>query len=177
MRHERRKPLLGIFIFIMGVSPSNFVVVSLWFLLAEIAVFLVLKLLAEFQCEIDLCMMDEQDFSSIMLTFLYLSVTTENVSITSKALVGDNGSTLCSMVIPNFNFLLTFRYIRICQWNSHGGYYPNDLLRWRSWRLEMFLSWTSCISKNVRLFHTIFCSFYWKKKVLTECSDVWSSIP
>ena len=29
-----------------------------------------------------------------MLTFLYLSVTTENVSFTSKALLGDNGSTL-----------------------------------------------------------------------------------
>ena len=38
------------------------------------------------------------NFSSIMLTFLYLSITIENVSVTSKALVGDNGSTLCSMV-------------------------------------------------------------------------------
>ena len=35
-----------------------------------------------------------------MLTFLYLSVTIENISVTSKALVGDNGFTLCSIVIP-----------------------------------------------------------------------------
>ena len=62
-----------------------------------------------------------------MLTFLYLNVTIENVSVTLKALVGDNESTLCSMVIPIFNLLSTSRYTRICQRNS--GYYPNDLLR------------------------------------------------
>ena len=28
MSHEHQKPFLGIFIFIMGVAPSNFVVVS-----------------------------------------------------------------------------------------------------------------------------------------------------
>ena len=62
-----------------------------------------------------------------MLTFLYLNVTIENVSATSKALVGDNGSTLCLQIIPNFNLNSTFRYIRICQRNS--GNYPNDLVR------------------------------------------------
>ena len=46
--------------------------------------------------------------SSIMLTFIYLSVTIENVSVTSKALVGDNRSTLSPMVIPNFNLLPFF---------------------------------------------------------------------
>ena len=36
-----------------------------------------------------------------MLTFFYLSVITENVSATSKALVGDKAFTLCLMAIPN----------------------------------------------------------------------------
>ena len=42
-----------------------------------------------------------------MLTFLYLSVTTENVSFTSKALLGDNGSTLYSVIIPNLTNLFS----------------------------------------------------------------------
>ena len=48
-------------------------------------------------------MMVDYDFSSIMLTFLYIyiSVTTENVNVTSTDIVGDNGSKLCSMVNPN----------------------------------------------------------------------------
>ena len=33
-----------------------------------------------------------------MLTFLYLSVSTENASVTSKALVDDNGSTLFNLL-------------------------------------------------------------------------------
>ena len=68
-----------------------------------------------------------------------------------------------------------FRYIRICQRSS--DYYPYNLLRWRSRRLETFLSWTCCIAKNVRLFHNIFCLFDGEDEVLTECSDVWSSSP
>ena len=48
----------------------------------------------------------------------------ENVSVTSKSFVGDNGSTLFSMVINSFS---AFRYIRVCQRNS--GYFPKDLLR------------------------------------------------
>ena len=56
------------------------------------------------------------DFSSIMLTFLYLSVTIENVSVTSKALVDDNGSMLCSMVVPNltcFQLFATSGMVRV----------------------------------------------------------------
>ena len=57
---------------------------TLQILMAEIAVLLFLifgyQLLAEFQCRIDLCMIDGYDLRSIMLTFLYLSVT-----------IGDNG--------------------------------------------------------------------------------------
>ena len=45
--------------------------------------------------------MDGYDFSSIMLAFLYLSVSVENVSVTSKTLGGDNRSMLCAVVIPN----------------------------------------------------------------------------
>ena len=148
MSQERHKPFLAMFIFIIGVSPSNFVVSFLltslqkdYFLRQRLRRYRFLKagtaccwflifgyqLLTEFQCEIDFCMMDGYDFSSIMLTFLYLSVTTVNVSFTSKALLGDDGSTLCSVVIANFNLLSTFRYIRICQRNS--GYYPCNLLR------------------------------------------------
>ena len=90
--------------------------------------------------------------SSIMLMFLpTVSVTTENVSGTSKALAGDNGSTtLCSVVIPNLTCFKAFRYIRICQRNS--GYYPKDLLRWRSRRLDTFLGWTFC---NIYIFIAI----------------------
>lgn len=56
-------------------------------------------LLAELQC-IDLCMMVVSDFSSIMLTVLsYLNVTIENINIALKALVGNNGATLCLVVI------------------------------------------------------------------------------
>ena len=69
-----------------------------------------------------------------------------------------------------FNLLLPFGYIRVCQGNS--SYYPKHLLRWRSGRLEAFLSWTSCIAKKVRVFQPIICSFYEEKEVLTECSDV-----
>ena len=75
MSQERHKSFLGMFIFIMGVSPSNFVVVSFLltslrkgyflrqrirryrFLKAGTAVFYY-QLLPEFQCEIDFCMMD-----------------------------------------------------------------------------------------------------------------------
>ena len=48
-------------------------------------------------------MMVDYDFSSIMLTFLYIyiSVTTENANVTSADIVGDNGSKLCSVVNPN----------------------------------------------------------------------------
>ena len=51
-----------------------------------------------------------------MLTFLYLSVTIENVSVTSKALVDDNGSMLCSMVVPNltcFQLFATSGMVRV----------------------------------------------------------------
>ena len=43
-----------------------------------------------------------------MLTFLYLSVTIDNFSVTSKALVDDNGSTLYSKVIPYLTYLKLF---------------------------------------------------------------------
>ena len=45
-------------------------------------------------------MMVVSDFSSIMLTVLsYLNVTIENINIALKALVGNNGATLCLVVI------------------------------------------------------------------------------
>ena len=43
-----------------------------------------------------------------MLMFIYLSVTTVNVSVTSKAHVGNNESTLCLMVIPKLNLLSAY---------------------------------------------------------------------
>ena len=75
------------FIFIMEVFPSNFFVVS--FLLTPLWKGYFLRQL-------------------LLLTFLNLSVTIENVSFTSKALLGDNASTLCSVVIPNFNCFQLF---------------------------------------------------------------------
>ena len=39
-----------------------------------------------------------------MLTVLYLNLTIENASVTSKAFVGDNRSTLCAAVIQNLVF-------------------------------------------------------------------------
>ena len=125
MSQESHKPFLGMFIFITGVSPSNFVVVSFLltslrkgyllrqrirryrFLKAGTAVLLVLSILLPASTRISMqnrFLYDGwMDNISIMLTFLYLSVTTENVSFTSKALLGDNGSTLYSVIIPNFN--------------------------------------------------------------------------
>ena len=44
----------------------------------------------------------------IMLTFLYLSVIIENVSVTSTAFVDDNGSMLCSIVSPNLTCFQLF---------------------------------------------------------------------
>ena len=77
MSQERHKPFSGMFIFIMGVSPSDFAVVNFLltslrkgyylrqrirryrFLKAGTAVLLFYyQLLPEFQCEIDFCMMD-----------------------------------------------------------------------------------------------------------------------
>ena len=80
------------------------------------------KLLAEFQCGIDLCMMDGYICSSIMLTFF---IETSPLRTTSKAYVGDNGS----VVIPiSVCFFKAFQYIWICQRNT--GFY--HLLRRRS---------------------------------------------
>ena len=55
----------------------------------------------------------------------------------------------------------------------------NDLLPWCSQqRIETFLSWTSCIAKNVWVFHTIICSLYGEwKEVLTGYSNVWFFSP
>ena len=76
MSQERHKPFLGMFIFIMGVSPSNFVVVSFLltslrkgyflrqrirryrFLKAGTAVLLVLNILLPASTRISICMMD-----------------------------------------------------------------------------------------------------------------------
>ena len=56
-------------------------------------------------------MIDGCNFSSSILAFLYLCVTFKNVMVTSKALVGDNGSTIFrSIVIPK-TCLKVFRYI------------------------------------------------------------------
>ena len=92
-RQSRRSAfLLGIIIFIRRIPPSNFVVVTFLltslrkvyflrrrlrryrFLMTVIAVLMFLflysvaRVLAEFQCKIDLCMMDRYNSSSIMLT-------------------------------------------------------------------------------------------------------------
>ena len=89
-----------------------------------------------------------------MLTFCYLSVNVENVSIITEALVGDSGSTLCSMVIPNFACFEAFRYIRIYQRNNDCYQLPKRYLT------LTFPRWTVCIANNVRVFLTIFNSFY-----------------
>ena len=52
-------------------------------------------------------------FSSIMLAFHYLSVSVENVSVTSKTLGGDNRSMLCVVVIPNLFVLKLFASSRL----------------------------------------------------------------
>ena len=60
----------------------------------------VIKLLAKFQCGIDLCLMLRYDFSNIMLQFLsYLNVPIENISTASKTIVGNNGCSLYLVVI------------------------------------------------------------------------------
>ena len=105
--------------------------------------------------------------------FAYISVTTENVSVASKALVAGNGSTLCSIVIPNLTSFNAFRHTRI--WQRNSGYKSQALLGWHSRRLETFLSLTSCNALNIWILYTIACSNYSEKEVLTECTDIWSN--
>ena len=142
--HERHKPFLGVFSFIMGVPPWNFVVVGFLFTslqkdyflrqLLQRYRFLISKLqccwfmifgyqlLAELQCGIDLYMMPGLDLSSIILTFLYVSVTQLKTSAWLRKHLLDamfNG-------YSKFNLLSAFRNIQICQGNSDC--YPKDLL-------------------------------------------------
>ena len=104
------------------------------------------------QCGIDLCMTDGYILAVYYADVLFRNVTTENVSVTSKEYVGDNGSTLCIIVIQISFCFKAFQYIRICQWNT--GFNPKHLLRWRSRLLETPLCWKFCIAKNVWIFHT-----------------------
>ena len=174
--HKRHKLFWGIFIFMTGFPPSIFCccyfladVLSKGLFLTSttqtlpifnsgncsVDVFFIFgcKLLADFQCGIDLCMTDGYNFSSIVLTFLYQNFAIKNANVTSKAYVGDN----------MFNRYSDFRFIRICQWNT--GFYPKHLLHWCSRRLETPLRRNSCVAKNVWVFHTIFYSFYdWRRK-------------
>ena len=108
-----------------------------------------------------------------MLTFLYLSITTENVSVTSKALVGDKGFTLCSIL---------FQKLALKLFSTVTSGFVNEIvaITQNPKRFVMFTfttprnvsELTYCIAKNVRAFRTIFCSFYGEKEVLTERSDV-----
>ena len=147
-------------------------------LMAEIAVLMVFDIRLQASSRISMqnrFVYDEYNFSSIMLTFFYWNIATENVSATSKAYMGDSGSTLCSIVIAIPVCFKAFQYIWICQWNA--GFYTKHLLHWHSRRLKTPLSWNSCIAKNVWIFHTVFYSFYGEKVLLTECSNIWSSSP
>ena len=94
--------------------------------------------------QLKLCYIDYADS-------LYRNATIKNGSATSKAYVGDNGVTLCTIVIPISICFTAFQYIRICQRNT--AFYPNLWWRWRSRRLETPLSWNICSAKNVWIFH------------------------
>ena len=73
-------------------------------LMAKIAVLLVLDIRLPVSSRISMQNRVVSDgwirFEQCYADVLYLSVSIENNSLTSKAPVGDNGSTLCSMVIP-----------------------------------------------------------------------------
>ena len=86
--------------------------------MAEIAVVMVFifgcTLLAEFQCGLDLCMMDGYNFSRIMLTFFTATSPLRTPAPLRKHnYVGDNGTTLCLIVIPISICFKAFQYIRI----------------------------------------------------------------
>ena len=128
---RNNKSFTGIFSFIMGVPPSNFVVVSFLltplqkdyflrqrlqcyrFLIAEIAVSLVLDI--GLRASSRIAMRNRFVYDGwIRLQQYYTDVSlpkrhpTENVSFTSKALVSDNKSMLYSMVIRNLTFFQRF---------------------------------------------------------------------
>ena len=148
--HERQKRFGGIFIFIRRVPPSTFVVVTVLLthlrkgyflrrrpnsyrlLMAEIAVLMMFffvcffifgcTLLAEFQCGLDLCMMDGYNLSRIMLMFF----TTTSPLRTAQPLRKHMWVTMDQRFQISICFK-AFQYIRICQRNT--GVYQEHLLR------------------------------------------------
>ena len=110
------------------------------------------KLLAECQCGIDVCIIDGYMLNNYYADVLYHSVTTENVSTTPKAYMGDDGSTLCTVANPISICFKAFQYIRICQRNT--GFYPKAFVA-LTFTTHRNASEIKCfIAKNVWIFHT-----------------------
>ena len=144
--HERRKLFWGIIIFIRRVLPSNFVVVT--FLLTSlrkgcflrrrlkryrllIEKFAVLMLFdIRLQASSPMSMRNRCAYDGWVYFEQYADVHYRNVTIARtlrKHCVGDNRSTLCTVVIPISVCFKAFQYILICQRNT--GFYPKQLLR------------------------------------------------
>ena len=105
------------------------------------------KLVAEFQCRIDLCMMDGYIFSSIMLTF-FTKTSPLKTSVPLRKHMSATMDQHYALLSFQFQFSLKlFQYIRICQRNT--GFYPKHLLRWRLRRLQTLQSWNDWFAKNV----------------------------
>ena len=96
--------------------------------------------------------------------FLNLNITTENVSVTSKARVGVIGSMLYSMIIPNLTQFKVFRYFG----------FVNEIVA----IIQRFVTLTFTTPRNVFELNSLYCqehmgisiscSFYAEKEVLTK---------
>ena len=176
--HERQKLFWGIIYFIRRVLPSNFVVVTFLLsslrkghflrrrlkryrpLMEKIAVLMVFDIRLHASSRISMrnrhvydgWVYVKQYYADVLL---FRNVTVESVSTSPKAYVGDNGSTLCTVVISTSICFKAFQYIRICQRNT--DFYPKHLL------CRRFNELFQC-KERMDISHTIVYSFYGEKK-------------